>query len=56
MENETAQVRILAGLSYFYYYYFFLFVCFLCVYVWKGGEGFVLFLHIVANSHSAFPK
>ena len=50
MENEAAQVRILACLSYFYYNFF------LCVYVWKGGEGFVHFLHIVANSHSIFPK
>ena len=29
---------------------------FLSVYVWKCAEGFVHFLHIVANSPSLFPK
>ena len=50
VENETAQIRILACLSYFYYYF-----C-VCVCMWKGSGRFVHFLHIVANSHSAFPK
>ena len=35
MENETAQVRILACPSDFYYYYFFLCVC-ICGEVAKG--------------------
>ena len=48
MGNETAHVRILAC--------FFFFFFFLPVYVWKCDEGFVLFLHIVAKSPSAFPK
>ena len=55
MENETAQVRILACLSHFHYYFSFFYFFYVCVYVWKGGEGFVHFLHTVANSHSAFP-
>ena len=52
MGNETAQVRIL--------------VCFLlffssspssfCLCMCGNGEGFVLFLHIVAKSPPAFPK
>ena len=54
MENETAQVRILACLIFIIIIFFYFF--FLCVYVWKGGKGFVHFLHKVANSHSAFPK
>ena len=49
MENETAQVRILA--SFFFFFFFFM----LSVYVWKCDEGFVLFLHIVAKSPSVFP-
>ena len=49
MENETAQVRILEG---FFFFFFF----FVSVYEWKCGAGFVHFLHIVANSPSAFPK
>ena len=48
MENETAQVRILA--------FFFLSLFFLPVYVWKCDEGFVHFLHIVAKSPFAFAK
>ena len=40
MENETAQVRILA--------------CFFCV--WKCDKGFVHFLQIVTKSPSAFFK
>ena len=31
-------------------------VFFLSVYVWKCDKGFVLFLYIVAESPSAFPK
>ena len=34
------------------FFYFF----FLSVYVWKCDEGFVLLLHIVAKSLSAFPN
>ena len=45
MENETAQVRILARFFFFF---------FLSVYVWKCDEGFVNFLHI-SKSPSAFP-
>ena len=44
MENETAQVRILAC---FFFSFFFLF---LSVYMWKCDKGFVHFLHIVAFS------
>ena len=54
VENETAQVRILA----FFFFLFFVVVCFffyiLSVYVWKCDEEFVHFLHIVAKSPSAF--
>ena len=59
MENETAQVRILA--CFFFFFFFLLFLLFfffffmLSVYVWKCDEGFVHFLHIVAKSPSAFP-
>ena len=48
MENETAQVRILAC--------FFFFIIFFSVCEWKYDEEFVHFLHIVAKSPSAFPK
>ena len=44
MENETAEF---SNLGMFF---------FLSVYVWKCAEGFVHFLHIVANSPSLFPK
>ena len=47
MENETAQVRILACFFVFFVFFFVLFV-------WKCDEGFVHFLHIVAKSSSAF--
>ena len=49
MENETAQVRILAR---FFFFFFF----FLSVYMWKCDERFVHFLYIVAKSPSAFPN
>ena len=52
MENETAQVRILAC---FFLVFFFFFFVMLSVYVWKCDKGFVNFLHIVAKSPSAFP-
>ena len=53
MENETAQVRILA--CYFFVVFFFSFI-FLSEYVWKCDKGFVHFLHIVVKSPYAFPK
>ena len=55
MENETAQVRILACFFFFVFLFvvfviFFFFFFMLSVYVWKCDEGFVHFLHIVAKS------
>ena len=46
MENETAQVRILA-------FFFFFSRLYMCRNVMKG---LFFFLHIVAKSPSAFPK
>ena len=51
MVNETAQVRILECL-----FFFFVLCSFLSVYEWKSDEGLVHFLHIIAKSPSAFPK
>ena len=51
MENDTAQVRIMACFFFFCFYFFFL-----SVNVVKCDEGFVHFLHVIAKSHSAFHK
>ena len=49
MENETAQVRILAS----FFFFFFFSRLYMCRNVMKG---LFFFLHIVAKSPSAFPK
>ena len=55
MENETAQVRILARFFFFFFFFFFLLLLlplFVCGTVTKG---LFILLHIVAKS-PAFPK